>query len=69
MTEWDREVPFGSCDPWLCSVEEDSDYSVVSVYGSMTPAIPFLSEIGMSLVPKRNLRVFDLATLVSSPPS
>lgn len=51
----------------LCSVKEDSDFSVVSVHGSMTPAIPFLFEMGMSLALKRNLNVFDLAALVTSP--
>lgn len=77
MTEWDRIISFdsiSSCDPWLnvsfglCSVKEDSHYSVLSVYGFVTPVFPFLLEIGMSLALKRNLSMFDLAALVTSPP-
>lgn len=34
----------------------------------VTPFIPFLLEIGMSVALKRNLSVFDLAALVTSPP-
>lgn len=37
-----------------CSVKEDSDYSVLGVYRSMTTAVPFLLETGMSLALKRN---------------
>lgn len=51
----------------LCSVKEDADSSVVSVHGSMAPTIPFLLEMGMSLALRRNLNVFDLAALVTSP--
>lgn len=77
MTEWDRIISFGSIssyDPWLNvsfglrSVKEHSDYSVPRVYGFVTPFIPFLLEIGMSVALKRNLSVFDLAALVTSPP-
>lgn len=56
------------CVLWVCSVKEHPDYSVLSLYGFVTPFIPFLLEIGMSVALKRNLSVFDLAALVTSPP-